>query len=75
MDRILHFVPDSITIIRIDQRIIGARGIPEEVGGFVSSQAFTAVADKLHRPIPIVLASINHTGKIGEQYWQAPLIL
>ena len=68
----LHFVPDKLAVVGMDQRTEGDALVVEQFARFIARQFKAPFADELHRPAPVVLPAIDHRAQIREQRAQAP---
>ncbi len=63
----LHLVPHGFPILRMDRLCVGDLPAPDQIRGGVTGQFEATLADKLHRPVPIVLAAIGHARQVAHQ--------
>jgi hypothetical protein len=63
---LLHVVPHALAVIGMDEVAVIQWCTHHEVFGSISCQFPTSLADEAHRPVGVVLTTIDHPGKITE---------
>ena len=65
-------IREKIALLRSYDIVKGKIPVVDEAFRRISGQLHTAVGDKLHRPVRIIITPVCHSGKMGEEDCLAP---